>query len=59
MQIPLKLKWIEKTVSWHENGLLTDIEIEQFLKHLDKKKIIDLGSNVFENILTKESKYEI
>ena len=52
-------KWIEKTVSWHENGLLTDIEIEQFLKYLDKKKIIDLGSDIFENFLPKESKYEI
>ena len=52
-------KWIEKTISWHEKGLLTDVEIEQFLQYLDKKKIIDLGSGVFENILPKESKYEI
>ena len=52
-------KWIEKTISWHENELLSDIEIKQFLKYLDKKKVIDLSSGIFENILPKESKYEI
>ena len=52
-------KWIEKIISWYENGLLTDIEIEQVLEFLDKKKVIDLNSGAFENILPKESKYEI
>ena len=52
--------WVNDVISWHEKGLLTDNEIEQFVKYLDKKKVIDFSSSVFEDILqTNQSKYEI
>lgn len=53
-------KWISVIISWHDQGLITQEELQQSLDYLDKKKIIDLDSSPFENnILQKESKYEI
>jgi len=53
-------KWIEKIILWHEEELLTNNEIEQFLKYLDKKQIIDLSSGIFKDVLqSNQPKYEI
>jgi len=52
-------KWIDKMISWHEKNLITNDELKLSLEYLDRKGIIDMKSVNFENILQKESKYEI
>lgn len=52
-------KWIGKIISWHEKNLITNDDLKLSLEYLDRKGIIDMKSVNFENILQKESKYDI
>jgi len=46
MQNLLISNWIGKTLSWYENGLLTDNEIEQFLKYLDSEARFEIALKI-------------